>query len=139
MTMNASNEPRQMSCVLRDLGDGTGKQYVPASEVPRLNEGEQPVTGLFYCRTERHGPSGSHSRTVCTPARMAARPGVRSTRQMSCVLRDLGDGTGAQYVPVDEVVSLADGEVPTEGLFFSQVENHGPSGSHRRTVCMPAC
>ena len=139
MTMIASNEPRQMSCVLRDLGDGTGKQYVPVSDVPRLNEGEQPVTGLFHCRTERHGPSGSHSRTVCTPARMTARPGVRSARPMACVLRDLGDGTGAQYVPVDEVVSLADGEVPTEGLFFSQVESHGPSGSHRRTVCMPAC
>ena len=139
MTMIASNEPRQMSCVLRDLGDGTGKQYVPVSEVPRLNEGEQPVTGLFHCRTERHGPSGSHSRTVCTPARMTARPGVRSARPMACVLRDLGDGTGAQYVPVDEVVSLADGEVPTEGLFFSQVESHGPSGWHRRTVCMPAC
>lgn len=67
MTMIASNEPRQMSCVLRDLGDGTGKQYVPVSEVPRLNDGEQPVTGLFHCLTERHGPSGSHSRTVCTP------------------------------------------------------------------------
>lgn len=139
MTMSASNEPRQMSCVLRDLGDGTGKQYVPVNEVPCLNEGEQPVNGLFHCRTERHGPSGSHSRTVCTPARLTARPGVPSARQMSCVLRDLGDGTGKQYVPVDEVVSLEDGEVPFEGMFFSQVEKHGPSGSHRRTVCMPAC
>lgn len=139
MTMSAINEPRRMSCVLRDLGDGTGKQYVPVSEVPRLYEGEQPVTGLFHCHTERHGPSGSHRRAVCTPARKAARPRVRSARVMSCVLRDLGDGSGKQYVPVNEVVSLEDGEVPTVGLFFSQVEKHGPSGSHQRTVCMPAC
>ncbi len=66
--MKSASGPRQMSCVLRDLGDGSGKQYVPAGEVPALQEGEEPVQGLFYCQTERHGPSGSHQRTVCTPA-----------------------------------------------------------------------
>lgn len=66
--MTKESGPRQLSCVLRDLGDGSGKQYVPVSEVPGLNPGEEPVQGLFYCRTEKHGPSGSHRRTVCTPA-----------------------------------------------------------------------
>lgn len=64
-----SNRPRQVSCVLRDLGDGTGKQYVPVGETTGLHADETPVTGAFYCQTEAHGPSGSHKRTVCTPVR----------------------------------------------------------------------
>lgn len=55
------------ACVLRDLGDGTGKQYVPLSEVASVCRDETAFVGSFQFTVERHGPSGSHERNVGTP------------------------------------------------------------------------
>jgi len=55
------------ACVLRDLGDGTGKQYVPVSEAAVLHEGERAFVGAFHFQVERHGPYGSHTRRVGLP------------------------------------------------------------------------
>lgn len=61
-----------------------------------------------------------------------------STRnvRLDCVIREISPGD-SQYVPVSEVPSLVDGETISSGLFATQMENHGPSGSHRRTICLP--
>ena len=64
---NAQSNRRNLTCVLRNLGYGTGPQYVPVSESGGRKRGEKTFTGLFASQVERHGPSGSHSRTVCTP------------------------------------------------------------------------
>jgi hypothetical protein len=55
------------ACVLRDLGDGTGKQYVPVAQAGVLYQGERAFVGEFRFQTERHGPYGSHERSVGLP------------------------------------------------------------------------
>lgn len=56
--------------------------------------------------------------------------------RLDCVVREVRQGD-FQYVPVSEVPSLVEGETISTGLFATQMENHGPSGSHRRTICLP--
>ena len=53
-------------CVLREMRPGDS-QLVPLSEVQSVTQGETIFVGDFSERTEKHGPSGSHSRTVCLP------------------------------------------------------------------------
>jgi len=125
-----------MHCVLRNLSanGGSDEQFVPVREVPFLSVGETIFAGTFDSQTERHGPSGSDERTVCMPMRRNA---LHEMKASACVLRDLGDGTGAQYVPVSEAANLTAGERMLVAVFSGQKENHGPSRSHRITVCTP--
>lgn len=55
---------------------------------------------------------------------------------MDCVLREVSY-KDFEYVPVSEVPYLIPGETIFHGAFKTQVESHGPSGSHRRTICLP--
>lgn len=58
-------------CVLREVAPGD-TTYVPAADIisrmGALTAGEQIFVGSFSGRVEKFGPSGSDSRTVCTPA-----------------------------------------------------------------------
>lgn len=56
--------------------------------------------------------------------------------QLECVLREIAPGD-TQYVPTTDVAYLYFGETVFSGTFVAQLENHGPSGSHRRYVCTP--
>jgi hypothetical protein len=56
--------------------------------------------------------------------------------EMDCVLREVSY-KDMEYVPVCEVPFLEPGETIFHGAFNTQVESHGPSGSHRRTICLP--
>ncbi|MBK9141586.1 MAG: hypothetical protein IPM23_03750 [Candidatus Melainabacteria bacterium] len=42
-----------------------------------------------------------------------------------------------EYVPVEEVPALTQGERLFTGIFNREMVNTGPSRSHRRTVCLP--
>lgn len=53
----------------------------------------------------------------------------------SCVLR-LVQGVN-QYIPVEDAVSLVNGETLFSGNFKTGTVKDGPSGSHVRTVCDP--
>jgi len=120
-----------MLCVVRDLTGSGDNQYVSVSDVFSFVPGETLYQGEFNRHTENHGPSGSHQRAVCLPVR------GKSLRQMpigECVLRTL-DGEQL-FVPAREAV-LVTGETKFVGVFSGQVEGHGPSGSHRITVCTP--
>lgn len=59
---------QQLQCLLREVARGDF-QYVPLAEVaPSLRvNGEKVFTGQFATQQENHGPSGSHTRTICLP------------------------------------------------------------------------
>lgn len=57
------------------------------------------------------------------------------TNHHVCVVRDVR-GT-SQYVPVKDVFNLEPGERTFTGQFREETENDGPSGSHKRTICLP--
>ena len=116
------------TCVLREVAGIP--QYVPAADVPFFNANERVFVGDFRHETENDGPSRSHKRTICLPT-------GKVTETVPCVLRDLGDGSGAQFVPVSEVPAVNHGERIFAGDFRGQSEKHGPYGSHKRTVCLP--
>ena len=63
-------------------------------------------------------------------------PEVLTPATLDCVLREVAPGD-TQYVPLSEVPSRIAGEKVFRGLFNRQVEGFGPSGSHRRTICLP--
>jgi hypothetical protein len=121
-------------CVVREVRPGN-HQYVLVSEVLRdmhtLVAGETIYVGKFDGQVEGFGPSASHKRTICTPLSR-----LTSVHAGDCVLREVSPGDH-QYVPVIEAI-LLDGENVYSGDFRSQVERHGPSGSHSRTICLPA-
>jgi hypothetical protein len=70
------------ACVLRDLSDGTGPQYVPLSEVAYYDPKETAFVGAWRPVHEKHGPSGSHLRTVCTPAGALSEVPAQSALEM---------------------------------------------------------
>lgn len=53
------------TCVFRELRGC--QEYVPVNEVPVVEKGEQLFVGPFNGQLEKHGPYGSHTRTVCWP------------------------------------------------------------------------
>jgi hypothetical protein len=55
---------------------------------------------------------------------------------LDCVLREVSPGD-FEYVPLSEVPSKEEGETVYRGYFSTHKENHGPSGSHVRTICLP--
>ncbi len=119
------------SCVLR-LVRGIN-QYIPVEDAVELVAGEKLFHGEFTTDTVKDGPSGSHQRTVCDPT------GPLTTNVLTeCVLREVAPGD-TQFVPTSEVPasSLVAGERLVIGVFNSHKENLGPSGSHRRTICLP--
>lgn len=116
------------SCVLREVAPGD-TQYVPVSEVPFLTRQDTVFTGEFRSQVESHGPSGSHRRTICLPV-------GRLSQSAPCVLREVSPGD-MEFVPVNEVPSLTTGERIFAGAWRRLTENLGPSGSHRRTICLP--
>jgi hypothetical protein len=122
-------------CVLRNVSvSATDMEFVPVRDVPFLNVGETIFAGDFTSQMENLGPNGSHQRTICLPVRRSALQEVIAT---ACVLRDLGDGTGAQYVPASKRHDLVAGERMLIGAFRGQTEKHGPYGSHSLVVCLP--
>jgi len=56
-----------------------------------------------------------------------------------CLLREVAPND-FQYVPISEVPAstFVAGERTFTGLFRGQKEKLGPSGSHTRTICLPA-
>ena len=131
-------------CVLRDV-NGV-QQYIPAEDAVNVTAGEKLFYGDFTSDTVKDGPSGSHQRTVCDPTgpltEVLVGGASATTRKPAdpalteCVLREVAPGD-TQYVPTAEVPSLVEGERLFVGVFASHQENLGPSGSHRRTICLP--
>lgn len=132
-------------CVLRELSGR--REFIPVSEVPFLVPGERAYIGEFNAQLEKHGPYGSHERTVCTPAGELASCAIPSTalvggklradaQIMQCVLREVVPGD-TQYRPVSDVQVLHDGEQIFTGVFRTQRENHGPYGSHSMLIALP--
>jgi hypothetical protein len=125
------------SCVYREVAPGD-TQLVPVAEVPFLFASDRIFTGEFTSQAENHGPSGSHSRTVCQAI-------GRPSESRPCVLRDVAfrqsedHVADMQYVPVNEVPasSLVAGETLYAGAWRRSSEKRGPYGSHTRTVCQP--
>lgn len=118
------------TCVLRDVRGI--KQYIPIEDAVALVAGEKVFSGDFTVGTEKDGPSGSHVRTVCTPAGRLLELSITT-----CVLREVAPGD-SQYVPTAEVPSVVPGERLFVGVFTGRLENLGPYKSHQRTVCLPA-
>jgi hypothetical protein len=108
-------------------------QYIPIDDAVTLNPGENAYIGEFDLDTEKDGPSKSHERRIGLPV------GTLNTVPVTaCVLRNLSvEGEDVQYVPVKEAGELVDGERLFTGLFSGQKEQHGPSRSHMRMVCLP--
>lgn len=121
-------QPIRRSCVARNVAGLD--QYIPIEDVVAFVPGENIVTGLFNSETVKDGPSGSHERTICLPVGQ-----VRVSQVQTCVLRELAGSQ--EYVPTGEVPVVEEGETLFVGPFNGQLENHGPSGSHKRTVCLP--
>lgn len=63
----------------------------------------------------------------------SSKPVIKS---VLCVVRPVRPGD-EQFVPVREVPFLNAGEPVFRGQFSCTKENHGPSGSHQRTICLP--
>ncbi len=132
------------TCVLRDVRGV--QQYIPVEDAVSVTAGEKLFYGDFTSGTVKDGPSGSHQRTVCDPTgpltELVAGGVSETTRKPAgnalteCVLREVAPGDW-QYVPTSEVSSLVEGERLFVGVFTSCKENLGPSGSHRRTICLP--
>jgi hypothetical protein len=132
------------TCVLRDVRGV--QQYIPVEDAVNVTAGEKLFHGDFNSGTVKDGPSGSHQRTVCDPvgpltevivggaSATTLRPVDHTLTE--CVLREVAPGD-TQYVPTSEVPSLVEGERLFVGVFTSRQENLGPSGSHRRTICLP--
>ncbi|MBY0548767.1 MAG: hypothetical protein K2W95_15965 [Candidatus Obscuribacterales bacterium] len=121
-------QPIRRSCVARKVAGLD--QYIPIEDAVSFTGGEIIATGLFTSETVKDGPSGSHERTICLPVGW-----VRVSMTQICVLRELNGSQ--EYVPTCEVPVVEKGETLFIGPFNGQLENHGPSGSHRRTVCLP--
>jgi hypothetical protein len=134
-------------CVVREVRQGD-HQFVPANEVPNFVAGERVIVGAFTGNVENLGPSGSHKRTICLPvgetveavipanALNAQGKLVDGAAVMQCVLRDVRPGD-TQFRPVSDVGVLNPGERLFTGVFRTQRENHGPSGSHSLLVALP--
>lgn len=132
------------TCVLR-LVRGV-HQYIPIEDAVTLVAGEKLFHGDFTSGIVKDGPSGSHQRTVCDPqgpltevilGGASATTGKPKDQALTeCVLREVAPSDW-QYVPTAEVPSLVPGERLFVGVFASHQENLGPSGSHRRTICLP--
>ncbi len=117
------------NCVLRNVRGVP--QYIPVEDAVHLVDGEKLFHGDFRTDTVKDGPSNSHERTVCDPQ------GALTVHTLTeCVLREVAPGD-TQFVPTAEVPSLVSGERLVIGVFSSHKENLGPSGSHRRTICLP--
>ena len=116
-------------CVLRDVRGV--QQYIPAEDAVQVTAGEKLFYGDFNSGVVKDGPSGSHQRTVCDPTGPLTEDVL-----IECVLREVAPNDW-QYVPTSEVPSLVEGERLFVGAFASREENLGPSGSHRRTICLP--
>lgn len=130
------------TCILRQVRGMA--QYIPVEDAVKVEPGEKLFYGPFSADTVNDGPSGSHKRTVCDPlgplTEVIVGGGklrdVTGSALSECVLREVAPGD-TQYVPTSEVPSLVEGERLFVGYFASQQENLGPSGSHRRTICLP--
>ncbi len=133
-------------CVIRPVGPNDN-QFVPINEAPVLEIGERVFIGPFSEQKENHGPSGSHQRTVCLPegpiseARLSYRAVINGKLRdgasvMQCVLREIEPGD-TQYVPIAEVHRVIPGERLFTGVFRTQLEKHGPHGSHERNIALP--
>jgi hypothetical protein len=133
------------TCVLRDVRGV--QQFIPVQDAVEVTAGEKLFYGDFTSDTVKDGPSGSHQRTVCDPVgpltevvvgSLSATTGKPADQALTeCVLREVAPEDW-QYVPISEVPSLVEGERLFVGAFSSREENLGPSGSHRRTICLPA-
>lgn len=117
------------NCVLRNVRGIS--QYIPVEDAVHLVSGEKLFHGDFTTDTVKDGPSNSHERTVCDP-----QGPLTEYTLTECVLREVAPGD-TQFVPTAEVPSLVAGERLVIGVFNSHKENLGPSGSHRRTICLP--
>jgi hypothetical protein len=117
------------NCVLRSVRGI--QQYIPVEDAVHLVSGEKLFYGDFTTDTVKDGPSNSHERTVCDP-----QGPLTEYTLTECVLREVAPGD-TQFVPTAEVPSLVAGERLVIGVFNSHKENLGPSGSHRRTICLP--
>lgn len=53
----------------------------------------------------------------------------------TCVIRKVNGFD--QYVPVNEVFDFEPSDRVFTGAFRDETENTGPSGSHKRTICVP--
>ena len=63
---------------------------------------------------------------------------MSNERTMTCVRRNIGEmQVDMRYVPIEEVSSVTAGETLYSGLFTTEVQRRGPSGSDSRTVCQP--
>ncbi len=133
-------------CVIRTISPNDN-QFVPINEVPFFEVGERVFVGQFSSHKENHGPSGSHERTICQPSgpmveatipERALNNGklVDTASIMQCVLREVEPGD-TQFVPVGELPYLNPGERLFTGVFRTQKEKHGPSGSHVINIALP--
>lgn len=133
-------------CVIRPLSPNDS-QFVPINEVPFLEIGERVFIGPFSEQKENHGPSGSHQRTICLPAGAICEAKLPSmalingklrdgAAVMQCVLREVAPGD-TQWVPIAEVPQIIRGERLFTGVFRTQLEKHGPHGSHERNIALP--
>lgn len=59
----------------------------------------------------------------------------KSMNNHTCVLREVRGIS--QYVPIKDVFNLEVGERTFTGQFREETEDDGPSGSHKRTICLP--
>jgi hypothetical protein len=100
---------KNITCVLREVGGSM--EYVPVNEVPFLRRDDRVFVGPFNSHEEKHGPSGSHTRTVCTPAGQIIEGSV-------CVIREVSPGD-SQFRPVADVDArvLNNGERAFAGCF----------------------
>lgn len=135
---------KNMLVVLREVAPGDF-QYVPVNETPSLSFSDKVFFGEVNTHEENLGPHGSHRRTICLPAGKLTQVDLPTScygalptgvSVHACALRDV---SGSQeYRPTAELPFLNDGELVAFGAFRTQQENHGPSGSHRLTVALPA-
>lgn len=65
-TLSQARVPAPTDCVVREVAY-RDFQYVPVNEVPAVVPGERLLVGSFRSLREKHGPSGSHERTICLP------------------------------------------------------------------------
>ena len=121
---------KNTACVLRNLNGSD--EYVPVAEVPFLNVNDRVFVGPFNFHEEAHGPSGSHTRNVCTPAGNIVEGSV-------CVIREVRPGD-SQFRPVSDIDArvLHSGERAFAGVFRTHSENNGPYGSHKMLIALPA-
>jgi hypothetical protein len=65
-TVAVASSSNMSACVMCEVAQGE-QQFVPVSEVVSIERSQTIFYGVFEMGSGKYGPSGSHTRTICTP------------------------------------------------------------------------